>query len=130
MPPSPVAPPLNTTLETGIVSEQTANELDAGGIAGIVIGSVVFLCCCIGVCVGVYCMRRGEKAPPRGIEKLTATTVEVDVVSQESFRPLPPSLEELAKMDEGSTREDAEKARPPSLAMSSDSSFGQSTGRI
>ena len=97
-----MAPPLNTntTIGTGTtVSRQTADQLDAGGIAGIVIGSVLFLCCCIGACVGVYCTRRAKKAPP-GIEKLTATTVEVDVVQQESSVPLPPPLEELAKMDE------------------------------
>ena len=101
MPPSPVTPPLNTntTIGTGTVSRQTADQLDAGGIAGIVIGSVLFLCCCIGACVRVYFTRRAKKAPP-GIEKLTATTVEVDVVQQESSAPLPPSLEELAKMDE------------------------------
>ena len=101
MPPSPVTPPLNTntTIGTDTASRQTADQLDAGGIAGIVIGSVLFLCCCIGACVRVYFTRRAKKAPP-GIEKLTATTVEVDVVQQESSAPLPPSLEELAKMDE------------------------------
>ena len=97
-----MAPPLNTntTIGTGTtVSRQTADQLDAGGIAGIVIGSVLFLCCCVGVCVGVYCMRRAEKAPP-GIEKLTATTVGLDIVQQENSAPLPPSLEELTQMDE------------------------------
>ena len=101
VPPSPGAPPLNSTADTGIVSRQTATELGAGGITGIAL-SVLFLLCCFGVCVVVYCMRRAKKAPP-GIEKLTATTVEVDVadvVQQKSFAPLPPSLEELTKMDE------------------------------